>query len=270
MGHGKPILSTGRATTKRAKRKFSYAERYAVWYCNGQKCWWCKEPLRLAEVTVDHVLPESLLDDDAAREAILTAYGLSENFHINGYENWLPCHNHCNQSKSNRPPAFVPGNKAILDGLAGRATRAVSIANSVTSNVAKDKVFKTIFAALEQRTLSLRDLDDLLSAFVEDPAGAGVSADVIILDSGYWIPRDEIVREGLCRCERNHCADQDKKVYCYFQKSLSSWVIAKGLFWRCYDEVVLCPRCSGQHKRGHVGREGVCGRPYLCQETQSD
>ena len=55
----------------RKKRKFSYPERFAVWHCNEHKCWWCKEPLRLVEVTVDHVLPESLLDDELQRQKIL-------------------------------------------------------------------------------------------------------------------------------------------------------------------------------------------------------
>ena len=246
------------------------AERYAVWYCNGQKCWWCKEPLRLFEVTVDHVLPESLLDHTALRKKVLAEYGLPETFNINGYENWLPCHNHCNQGKSNRPPTFVPGNKAILDGLAHSAERAARIANSVTSDVAKDKVFKTVFAALEQRTLSLRDLDNLLEGFIKDPAGAGVPDDVIIFDSGYWIPRSEIVREGICRCERNNCVGRNEKVYCYFQKSLSPWVITTALFWRCYDEIISCPRCSSSHKRGHIGREGVCAKPYRNQKKQCD
>ncbi|XXX78716.1 hypothetical protein WMF30_08060 [Sorangium sp. So ce134] len=253
-----------------AKRRFSYAERYAIWHCNGQKCWWCKEPLRLVEVTIDHVLPESLINDNASREAVLTEYGLPKHFNINGYENWLPCHNHCNQSKSKRPPTFAPGNKAILDGLTKRAALTAAVANSVNSNVAKDKVFNTMFAALEQRTISLQDLHELLQRFVEDPAGAGVPADVIILDSGYWIPRSEIVREGTCRCDRNTCVGHNEKVFCYFQKSLSSWVVNTGLFWRCYDEVISCPRCSEKHERGHVGRQGVCGRPYRSQETQSD
>jgi len=197
----------------RAKRRFSYAERYAVWYCNGQRCWWCKEPLRLAEVTIDHVLPESLLDNEGSLEAVLTEYGLPKNFNINAYENWLPCHNHCNQSKASRAPTFVPGNKAILDGLAERAAWTARIENSVTTNVAKDKVFKALFAALEQRTLSVRDLDELLQAFVDDPSAAGVPEDVIILDSGYWIPRNEIVREGTCRCERATCVGSPTKVY---------------------------------------------------------
>jgi hypothetical protein len=110
----------------------------------------------------------------------------------------------------------------------------------------------------------------LLQAFVTDPANAGVPDDVIILDSGYWVPRDQIVREGICYCERNTCVDSRDKVYCYFQAWHSPWVVNTGLFWKCYDEIIPCPRCSGQHKRGHIGREGACGRPYLNQEAQHD
>ena len=254
----------------RRKRRFSYPERYAVWHCNGKRCWWCVEPLRLVEVTIDHVLPESLLDDEDKRQAVLREYGLPKDFNINSYENWLPCHNHCNQSKTNNSPAFVPGNKAILDALREGADKAERVARSVSSNVAKDKVFKAIFAALERQTISVRDLDELVEAFAHDPIKAGVPSDFIILDSGYWIPRSEIVREGLCRCENVTCVGQNRKVYCYFQASLSPWVINTGLFWRCYDEVVICPRCSKPHKRGHIGREEVCGQPYTYQETQTD
>jgi hypothetical protein len=255
---------------KSNKRRFSYPERYAVWHCNGQRCWWCKQPLRLVEVTIDHVVPESLLYDEEKRQAVLTEYGLPRDFKINGYENWLPCHNHCNQRKGSSSPAFVPGNKAILDGLRERAHKAERIARSVTSNVAKDRVFKTVFAGLERQTITVRDLADWLEAFVHDPTKAGLPDDFIVLDSGYWIRRDQIVREGICRCERNTCVGCVDKVYCYFQASLSSWVVNTGLFWRCYDEVITCRRCSARHKRGHVGREDVCGRPYASQEAQSD
>jgi hypothetical protein len=93
-------------------------------------------------------------------QAVLIEYGLAHDFNIDGYENWLPCHNHCNQSKGNRSPAFVPGNKAILDGLRGTARKAERVARSVSSNIAKDRVFKTVFSALEQQTITVRDLDD--------------------------------------------------------------------------------------------------------------
>ena len=131
-------------------------------------------------------------------------------------------------------------------------------------------MFKTVFAALEQRTLSLQDLDNLLQGFIEDPAGAGVPEDIIILDSGYWLSRNEIVGEGTCRCERQNCVGYNGKVYCYFQKSLSAWVISTGLFWRCYDQIISCPRCSSSHKRGHIGREGICAQPYRNQKKQRD
>lgn len=253
-----------------SKRRFSYAERYAIWHCHGERCWWCKIPLRLVDVTIDHVIPESLLGDDNARKAVLEEYGLAPTFDINSYENWLPCHARCNQSKGKTKLEFIPGNKAVLDSLKARAARTAQVAASVLCNAHKDRVFKTIFAALESRTISMRDLTDLLGAFSEDPVGAGVPDDVIVLDSGYWIPRAEIVREGICRCERKTCVDSDEKVYCYFQASLAPWVIGTGLFWRCYDEIIACPRCKLQHKRGHIGRADGCRNPYRNQAAQSD
>jgi hypothetical protein len=270
MIDGVDLMSASADLGKSRKRRFSYAERYAVWYCNDERCWWCGQPLRLVETTIDHVLPESLIDDEQKRLAVLTEYGLPKEFNINGYENWLPCHNHCNQSKGSKSPTFVPGNRAIIDGLKSKAQKVEHIERSVSANAAKDRVFKAVFAGLEQQTITVRDLDELLQAFVHDPTKAGVPEDVIILDSGYWVPREQIVREGLCRCERNACVDQDGKVYCYFHASLPTWVASTGLFWRCYDEIVTCPRCSRRHKRGHVGRADVCGHPYVNQESQTD
>jgi hypothetical protein len=255
---------------RRGKRGFSYPERYAIWHCNERRCWLCKEPLRLAEVTVDHVLPEWLLDDEGQREATFIEYGLPKDFNINGYENWLPCHNHCNQIKSRKIFTFVPGYKMILERLRQRAYEVERTALSVSSNASKDTVFSTTFAALEKQTISMRDLDELLQAFVDDPAKAGVPSNVTILDSGYWIRKEQIAGEGICRCEQEACVGRSEKVHCYFQSSLSPWIKRKGLFWKCYDEIISCPRCSGQHKRGHVGRADVCGRPYLNQKTQSD
>jgi hypothetical protein len=254
----------------RQKKEFSFVERYAVWFCNEKRCWQCLEPLRLFEATVDHVLPESLLDNDVKRREILSSYGLPRDFNINGYENWLPCHNHCNQRKSSKVPEFKPGNILILDRLRRRESHTERTARSVSLNAGKDNVFKTIFVALEKQTISLRDLDELLDAFVHEPAKFGVSEGVVILDSGYLIRRDQIAREGECRCERAACVGQSGKVYCYFPLSLSPWVINTGLFFKCYDEIIQCPRCSDRHKRGHIGRQDICGQPYLNQQTQSD
>jgi len=175
------------------------------------------------------------------------------------------------QPAERRSPLYLrTGHKAKLDRLKSKAGEAERAARSVTANIAKDKIFKSIFAGLEQRTISVRDLEDLLEAFVEDPREAGMSEPGLLLDSGYWFPRDQIVHEGLCQCERNACVGYNKKIYRYLEASLSPWVVTTGLFWRCYDEVIACPRCAGRHKRGHIGRADVCGRPCLNQAAQND
>jgi len=164
----------------------------------------------------------------------------------------------------------VPGVKAILDRLRSKAKELECVANSVALDIANDKVFKTLFAALEERTITLGDLDQLLRALVVDPATGGVPEDVIIFDSGHWVRRDSIVHEGICRCERVACVGRKNKVYCYFEASLSPWVIKKRLFWRCYDEFIACPRCPRKHKRGHIGSEDVYAEPYSNQNSQND
>jgi len=252
------------------KRKFSYAERYAVWHNNERRCWLCPEPLRLQESTIDHVLPEWLLSDDAERMKALHLFGLGEDFAINGFENWLPSHGPCNQSKSKSLPANAPLILFILRRLVREAQKTRRLAEKVARDVTKDKVLGVIFSALEKRQLSHVDLEELLRGFRMDPKAAGVPDDVIVLSHGYWVPKKEIVAEGLCRCERNTCVDMEEKTYCYFEATLPQWVVRTGLFWKCYDEIVTCPRCSSRHKRGHIGRLGTCDHPYADQEKQLD
>jgi hypothetical protein len=76
--------------------------------------------------------------------------------------------------------------------------------------------------------------------------------------------------EGYCNCEREACVGHDVKVYVYFPKTVSKWVLAKGLYHKCYDEVVKCPRCGNNHKRGHIGRAGRCAKPYTDQGKHID
>ncbi|WP_437549673.1 CHAT domain-containing protein [Sorangium sp. So ce367] len=92
----------------------------------------------------------------------------------------------------------------------------------------------------------------------------------IPLDDGSVVLPQEVVAEGQCRCERNACVGFDRKVYCYFKSGLSKWVIVKNLYWRCYDEIIRCPRCRRQHKRGHVGRPRICRVPYRHPVLQRD
>lgn len=96
------------------------------------------------------------------------------------------------------------------------------------------------------------------------------SVDSFLLECGSKVYADQIIREGICTCDRNTCVGHHQKVYCYFPVWLSEWVIATGLYWQCYDEEVKCHRCGSIHARGHIGKLGVCNAPYKDQRRQTD
>ncbi|GAA3623784.1 HNH endonuclease [Flavivirga jejuensis] len=95
--------------------KYKYHERYAVWLNHEKRCWLCKEPLRIDETTIDHILPESLLDDEKKKKKVFEIYGLNDKFRINGFENWLPAHLVCNQNKGSSILNCVPLYAFILN-----------------------------------------------------------------------------------------------------------------------------------------------------------
>jgi hypothetical protein len=246
------------------KRTFSSAERYAVWLHHEKRCWLCLEPLRLVETTIDHVLPESLLDDPDELANVLAECGLSENFNINGFENWLPCHQHCNQKKGKSRFRFVPAYQLILERLMRVAPSVQKTAETVGANAETDKVIGYILAALERQAITWDELQVFLGQEQRRPA------EMIHLDNGYWLHKNDVARECDCQCERVNCLDNTGKVHCYFSRMLSDWVIGAGLYWKCYDEIIACPRCQQSHKRGHIGRKGICGNPYSNQARQAD
>lgn len=246
-----------------SKRSFKDAERYSVWLHHEKRCWLCRLPLRLFETTIDHYLPESLLDRPEQFAEIRTQWGLPESFNINGFENWLPSHQHCNQAKGSTEFEFTPAHDIVLRRLLKRAPEVQKTAIAIGANTKKDKVIGYIVAALEKQTVSLDDLQIFAKRLP-------TVDEMIRLDNGYWLHKEDVARECDCQCERTSCVESNKKQHCYFARELSDWVIQAGLYWKCYDEAVMCPRCMNRHKRGHIGRAEVCGRPYLSQERHSD
>ncbi len=87
---------------------------------------------------------------------------------------------------------------------------------------------------------------------------------------GLAVSPGTIKAKGYCLCGRNSCVGHFRTMPCGWRAGLSAWVIKKQLYWRCYDEKILCLRCRNRHKRGHVGRIELCGRPYRNQKRQTD
>ncbi|WP_054782832.1 HNH endonuclease [Pseudovibrio denitrificans] len=81
-----------------SKKKFSPAERYAVWTVHGEKCWLCGEPLPYTDMHIDHIIPEKLEGTEALK-GILEEFALPLDFELNTWANWMPAHATCNTKK---------------------------------------------------------------------------------------------------------------------------------------------------------------------------
>jgi hypothetical protein len=253
------------------KKKFTPFERYAIWKNHEERCWLCSEPLSYKDTTIDHFFPEELLNDNQKRVEILKEYGLAdENFNINGFENWLPCHAICNQRKSTKTLNYIPGNAFILERLIAKSEKVMQTSIRLSKDKKKDNIFLSLLNALELEKISFEDLLEFIKPLSEKENIQFIPNDLILLSGGYWVHRDNIAHEGSCMCEKNYCVNNDEKVYCYFSPNLSTWVIKKGLYYKCYDEIITCPRCNKKHKRGHIGKENICMMPYNNQDLQTD
>jgi hypothetical protein len=102
------------------------------------------------------------------------------------------------------------------------------------------------------------------------PENLAIQGLLIALSDGNVYYPNEIDSEGCCTCERGRCVGAANKMYCFWPRHLSAWVRKKRLFAECYDEVVVCPRCGLNHKRGHIGRKSFCNVPFTNQRSQCD
>lgn len=275
IGYQRPLITSVCPRPMTIKKyKFSAAQRYSVWLHHEKRCWFCSEPLSFVQVTVDHVVPETLLSEPLRLKKIINDYDLPKSFQINGYENWLPAHNHCNGAKSDKVFTMTPSYRPIFERLVQNAAKVKRTAEAIERNRSKAKVLTSLLAALEKNKISLTDVTDLLSAYASTDisiTGTPSTPKVYLrLDNGYFIDRQSIAFEGPCECEQDTCTGRTEKVYCYWPSHLSTWVKRKHLFHRCFDEIIKCPRCAIDHRRGDVGRIDICAKPYTDQENQVD
>lgn len=143
------------------KHKFTDAETYALWTHYKAWCFWCGEPLRLKETTIDHFIPEHLENKPVDLDQVRTEYGLSSDFVINDYCNWLPCHDRCNRSKGAKLPLPIFQAAATLQKLASQAERIRAIERR-TKNTKKEKLLGLIMVGRETNTVTE---DDVLAVF---------------------------------------------------------------------------------------------------------
>lgn len=82
-----------------SKTNFTTIIRCALWTSYNHTCFYCTQPLDWDDLHIDHIIPESYLDNPVKLEELLLYYGLPANFNINGFDNLVPTHQKCNLRK---------------------------------------------------------------------------------------------------------------------------------------------------------------------------
>jgi hypothetical protein len=84
------------------------------------------------------------------------------------------------------------------------------------------------------------------------------------------LPPELIAMIGECKCGENACVESNRRMPCFWPVGLPAWALKKHLYWRCYEQEITCDRCGQTHRRGDVGRTGICAKPFANQEQQAD
>lgn len=148
-----------------AKRHFKWSERYAVWLHWGPRCYWCAKPLDIRIAENDHFMPEYLASDQEAFAQVRKDYELPDEFSINDYCNWLPCHPWCNRSKSKTLPPRTFQTAETLRRLARDSRKVRLKEEKVRKDVDTSKLIGQLAVWLENKVLKPEEVDAVVGEF---------------------------------------------------------------------------------------------------------
>jgi hypothetical protein len=151
-----------------SKQSFSAIEREAIWLAHRRKCAYTGRLLDPNDFHIDHIIPESLLDNPAELDRVKASLGLRADFDVCGYENLLPCAPERNLQKG--PVVFDPTHVHFFLAFA------LSKKPDVEENIAKigkrqksGKALLILQQCLENGLLTPSRVADLLEQFEDSP-----------------------------------------------------------------------------------------------------
>lgn len=169
-----------------SKYKFNSSEKYTVWHTHGFKCYWCGEPLDLMNLSVDHLIPESLSTKPDEFERVKSHYSLPDTFKINDFCNWVPAHNNCNSKKSKKIFANSPAFLSFITDVMSRSTQARNAYHKLIAKRSKDKIIGRIVSDLGNSHITKEDLILLLKETYDVQEVENSSPDIRIKIAGNW------------------------------------------------------------------------------------
>lgn len=147
------------------KYRFTSLEKHAIWIAYEKLCFYCGNPLSFREVTIDHLLPEYLLDKPEELRKINLEYEIEANFSnftINDFCNWVPSHGvGCNFSKSNT--IFEKGIMLFyLHKVQKKLPKVKQELERLIKDASKNKSLSSLSFALKKEIVSVEDVVAIL------------------------------------------------------------------------------------------------------------
>lgn len=118
-------------------------------------------------MSIDHIMPENLLESPENLENIKRDYKLSHDFNINGFENWVPAHNNCNSRKGTKLYTNSPIFIAALGVVSKKSENIKKEYEKLKSSQHKDNAFAKLMIDLEKNSILYDDLAELYHDLVE-------------------------------------------------------------------------------------------------------
>ena len=151
-----------------SNQKFTAAEREAFYQAHAGKCAYTRQSLDMSNFHIDHVLPESLADDQALLADVRSKLDLDEAFSLNGYENLLPAAPSANLQKGALifDPEFC---RYYLAVAAAKKSIVIEELGKIERRRTRGRVLLLLQEALESGKLEGMEVAHLLDRYSDKP-----------------------------------------------------------------------------------------------------
>ncbi|MGA3080027.1 MAG: HNH endonuclease signature motif containing protein [Terracidiphilus sp.] len=158
----------------------SGVERIAIWTAHSKRCAYCEEPLKYADLEIDHIIPRSLRNKPQELQNLFAQLSLHANFNLDSIDNLLPAHGGCNIRKKAR--VFSQANaRFFLEIAQGKIGTVRSLIPQLEIESSREKLLALVEAALQSGNTDLGELTEAAIKTSRFPLNATVE-----FESGIW------------------------------------------------------------------------------------
>jgi hypothetical protein len=158
----------------------SGVERYAIWTAHSKRCAYCQEPLKYADLEIDHIIPRSLRKNPQELQNLFAQFSLQVDFDLDSLENLLPAHGGCNRRK--KATVFSQANARFFLEIAQEKLGTIrGLIPQLEIESSREKLLALVGAALQSGNTDLGELSEIAAKTSNFPLNATVE-----FESGTW------------------------------------------------------------------------------------